>query len=94
MKRAISALLLLVMVAGLSGCVGARYGTRSGCGLNGLVSPRCITASAACPSCRGVCRGGDESINPGPPTAAITYPYYTVRGPRDFLQRNPSPIGP
>lgn len=33
-------------------------------------------------------------IQPGPPTAAITYPYYTVRGPRDFLQRNPSPIGP
>ena len=33
-------------------------------------------------------------IQPGPPTAAITYPYYTLRGPRDFLQRNLTPIGP
>jgi hypothetical protein len=29
-----------------------------------------------------------------PPVAAITYPYYTLRGPRDFLERTPSPIGP
>jgi len=42
------------------------------------------------------CAGGDpqQCIQPGPPTAAITYPYYTVRGPRDFFQRQPSPIGP
>lgn len=38
--------------------------------------------------------GAGPYIQPGPPTAAITYPYYTVRGPRDFLQRNLSPIGP
>jgi hypothetical protein len=31
---------------------------------------------------------------PGPPTAAVTYPYYTNRGPRDFLARNPGNIGP
>ncbi len=31
---------------------------------------------------------------PGPPAAAITYPYYTVRGPRDFLAKNPPSIGP
>jgi hypothetical protein len=29
-----------------------------------------------------------------PAGAAITYPYYTVRGPRDFLARSPRPIGP
>ncbi len=42
------------------------------------------------------CIGCDpgQSIQPGPPTAAITYPYYTLRGPRDFLQRDLSPIGP
>lgn len=33
-------------------------------------------------------------VDPGPPTGAITYPYYTVRGPRDFLQKYPTPIGP
>lgn len=42
----------------------------------------------------GLGHGGVPAIQPGPPTAAITYPYYTVRGPRDFLQRNPTPIGP
>ena len=40
---------------------------------------------------RGRCRDG---FAPGPPSAAITYPYYTVRGPRDFLAANPSSIGP
>ncbi len=30
----------------------------------------------------------------GPPTAAVTYPYYTTRGPRDFLLANPPSIGP
>lgn len=29
----------------------------------------------------------------GPPTAGVAYPYYTVRGPRDFLQANPPSIG-
>lgn len=38
--------------------------------------------------------GPQQYIQPGPPTAAITYPYYTLRGPRDFLQRELSPIGP
>ncbi|OHB82666.1 MAG: hypothetical protein A2V98_23685 [Planctomycetes bacterium RBG_16_64_12] len=39
-------------------------------------------------------RGGQQAFTPGPPTGAVTYPYYTVRGPRDFLARNPRPIGP
>ncbi|MCG8648735.1 MAG: hypothetical protein MI861_02820 [Pirellulales bacterium] len=30
---------------------------------------------------------------PGSPTAQIGYPYYTVRGPRDFLLNNPPSIG-
>ena len=30
---------------------------------------------------------------PGPPTAQVGYPYYTVRGPRDFLMDNPPSIG-
>jgi hypothetical protein len=32
-------------------------------------------------------------FNPGPPTAQVGYPYYTVRGPRDFLLDNPPSIG-
>jgi hypothetical protein len=30
----------------------------------------------------------------GPPTGAVAYPYYTTRGPRDFLAKNPTSIGP
>jgi hypothetical protein len=33
-------------------------------------------------------------FNPGPPTGAVTYPYYTVHGPRDFLAQDMPPIGP
>ena len=29
----------------------------------------------------------------GPTTAQVAYPYYTVRGPRDFLRDNPPSIG-
>jgi hypothetical protein len=30
---------------------------------------------------------------PGPPSAQVGYPYYTLRGPRDFLADNPPSIG-
>jgi hypothetical protein len=32
-------------------------------------------------------------FTPGPPTGQTAYPYYTVRGPRDFLMANPPTIG-
>ena len=35
-----------------------------------------------------------EYVGPqGPPSAQVAYPYYTVRGPRDFLMDNPPSIG-
>jgi hypothetical protein len=38
---------------------------------------------------------GGEYLGPqGPPTAGVAYPYYTNRGPRDFLDPNPPSIGP
>lgn len=33
-------------------------------------------------------------FNPGPAVAQTAYPYYTTRGPRDFLMKNPPSIGP
>ena len=30
----------------------------------------------------------------GPPTGAVAYPYYTTRGPRDFLAKCPPSVGP
>jgi hypothetical protein len=41
------------------------------------------------------CREQEQEVAaPGPATGAVTYPYYTVRGPRDFLAKGPSSIGP
>ena len=34
------------------------------------------------------------AFNPGPPHGQVAYPYYTTRGPRDFLRDNPPNIGP
>ncbi|QDV70318.1 hypothetical protein Poly24_40390 [Rosistilla carotiformis] len=36
---------------------------------------------------------GQMQQNPGPPSASTAYPYYTTRGPRDFLNANPPSIG-
>jgi hypothetical protein len=35
-----------------------------------------------------------EEAAPGPAVGGVTYPYYTTRGPRDFLAKNPPGIGP
>ena len=35
-----------------------------------------------------------ETSPPGPPSGAVAYPYYTTRGPRDFLAKCPPSIGP
>jgi len=34
------------------------------------------------------------AAQPGPISATVAYPYYTIRGPRDFLRDNPPTIGP
>jgi hypothetical protein len=34
-----------------------------------------------------------QQFTPGPPTGQVAYPYYTVRGPRDFLMNDPPTIG-
>ncbi|KAA1258567.1 hypothetical protein LF1_10870 [Rubripirellula obstinata] len=35
----------------------------------------------------------NRAFTPGPPTGQTAYPYYTTRGPRDFLMANPPSIG-
>lgn len=37
--------------------------------------------------------GQGPQINPGAPSAQVAYPYYSHRGPRDFLLDNPPSIG-
>lgn len=70
------------------GCsCGYGYGL-AGCGAGGIVNGA-VGAVLDCKQC-------DNQYNfaQGPPTGQVAYPYYTVRGPRDFLQANPPSIGP
>jgi hypothetical protein len=39
-------------------------------------------------------RRGEACAVGSDPTAQVAYPYYTTRGPRDFLAKNPPSIGP
>ena len=78
MKRVIFFVSLAVVVVGLSGC-------RSDCG-------QCSGRGGRFAGGPGGSDGSD--VAQGPPTAAVAYPYYTVRGPRDFLDKNPESIGP
>jgi hypothetical protein len=58
----------------------------------------CTCCGPPAPGCPVCCCGasGDHHYNfqPGPPVAQTAYPYYTLRGPRDFLLDNPPSIGP
>ena len=64
------------------------------CG-HGYCCSCCGPPAPGCPMC---CCGasGDQNynFNPGPPVGQTAYPYYTLRGPRDFLLDNPPSIGP
>ena len=61
-----------------------------GCGLCQRLAGR--VASGFCPHGGGYPES--YNYNPSPPTGQVAYPYYTVRGPRDFLRNNPPSIGP
>lgn len=47
-----------------------------------------------CPICNRQPKMAQEPLPAGPATGAIAYPYYTNRGPRDFLAKDPASIGP
>ncbi|MCC7083441.1 MAG: hypothetical protein IT427_00360 [Pirellulales bacterium] len=64
--------------------------------------PNCRRCGCACGNCSPWpnCRDGQQAVADqlggpaGPPCGQVTYPYYTTRGPRDFLRNNPPRIGP
>lgn len=65
--------------------------------LNGCCCGHGYCCECCCgPPAPGCCNSGDQhyKFNPGPPVAQTAYPYYTLRGPRDFLLDNPPSIGP
>jgi hypothetical protein len=108
MKRTIFVLLSVVALAMTTGCL-HRHCRENACQGGSCPQGEACPAEACpsdpnCPRCkllRGCClqhrnRGGQEAAAPapGPTSAAVAYPYYNLRGPRDFLERNPQSIGP
>ena len=104
MKRTIFVMLTVVALAMTTGCL------RRHCRDNACPAGNCQKAENCCPAsdpdpgprCPLLhCRRGQEAAAPvqegpaaGPQSAAVAYPYYNLRGPRDFLERNPQSIGP
>lgn len=70
--------------AGRQGCVAGPLGWQQG-GLN--------YSGHLAPGHRAAHQLQNQPFNPGPPTGTVAYPYYTHRGPRDFLLDNPPSIG-
>ena len=108
MKKIMYSLLPLIMCACFIGCarqtnMGCRdgcYGDCNRCGIFGA-GGNAMTAYGEPCGPLGRLMGSGSPQNPrafvgpaGPPTAAVTYPYYTTRGRRDFLLDQPQTIGP
>lgn len=99
MKRSFLILSAIILTAGLTGCVGNReYRVQNGTGTTGLLRGSCVNRPRTCADCRPGLgwqnRGATQDFTPGPPAGSVAYPYYTVRGPRDFLAVDTAPIGP
>jgi hypothetical protein len=98
MKRTLFTISILVLLSAAPGCL--QRNTRPsegqcGCGNCGGV----LGALTGGPISQEIqatqgWRHQTPEIGPaGPPTGAAAYPYYTLRGPRDFLAPNPPSIG-
>jgi hypothetical protein len=80
------------MVDGVAGgFCGRRGGRAGGCACGGAGCAMCA-AGGLCPNSGGYPEY--PAFSGGPPTGQVAYPYYTVRGPRDYLACKPGSIGP
>jgi hypothetical protein len=99
MKRTFLLIAIVVLVSAAPGCLhrntrpsASQCGCGSGCGgvlgaLGGGPIGQEVHAT------QGWRHQTPEFGPSGPPTGANAYPYYTLRGPRDFLAGNPPSIG-
>jgi hypothetical protein len=91
MKRVLMLLAVVAALLGVTGCHHHRHTVRQGCG-----NPYCDRCGGGSAGTRvpHLPHGYADEMGPaGPATAQTAYPYYTVRGPRDFLVNEPSSIG-
>ncbi|HTN75097.1 MAG TPA: hypothetical protein VL096_07615 [Pirellulaceae bacterium] len=98
MRNAVLAIVMMATLIPSVGCVGARSacngGQRGGqrgcedcghgCVRNGFFARHFGPDTRATPTQEGA---------GAPPSAQVAYPYYTNRGPRDFLVNDPPSIG-
>jgi hypothetical protein len=97
MKRILLAAVAALLVSAGSGCLQhnvCQDDSHCGChngSLLGRVFPGRVAAGIH--ESQGWRHQAPELGPPGPPTGAYAYPYYTLRGPRDFLADNPPSIG-
>lgn len=85
-------------VCPVSACMGCNCEGCAGGGPCQRMAERMASGGCACAGA-GICPNGGSypeypSFNQGPPVGQVAYPYYTTRGPRDFLLDNPPSIGP
>lgn len=86
---------MAAVLAGLSGCAQHHQCASGACGQPETCPTKLF--GGHCPgehhglAGMGAARGTPVAA---PPFGAVTYPYYTTRGPRDFLAPAPRPIGP
>jgi hypothetical protein len=88
MRRLVVGLAFLGLISAFTGCQSACRDCR--CGRGGLLHHGGLQGAAG---------GGGHHAQPDPgpaggPVGQYAYPYYTLRGPRDFLVDNPPSIGP
>jgi hypothetical protein len=110
MKRTIFAFLVMGLATGLAGCVWPQGRGCSGLFNGSCQNAPENCAACGDPSAASDWddwgdgegqnsrasrdRGARMAAEAGPATGAITYPYYTLHGPRDYLARNPQRLGP
>jgi hypothetical protein len=99
MKRTILLIAVLVFVSAAPGCLHRNTrpsansgGCEGGCGgvLGGMMGG---PISQEVRASQGWRHQTPEFGPAGPPSGANAYPYYTLRGPRDFLASDPPSIG-
>jgi hypothetical protein len=92
MRMAMLAVVALATILPSLGCTGAR-GAGAACqSCNhgaGCVRNGCFARNFGPQNYQ---TGAEEGAG-APQTAQVAYPYYTNRGPRDFLLNNPPPLG-
>lgn len=86
------------------GCIASGWDDRCRQMVGKVAGGMCDGCSDGCGGCgrmgcAGLCpHSGGYPESPGfagsGPVGQVAYPYYTTRGPRDFLQNNPTRIGP